>query len=160
MLEIVRQPGALLTAKADRNTEHKYSKYGTANNLTTQMGKSSWWSLLGYHAGALSYGEVTASYLKIGHSLISFTGVRSPLHRDVIKWKQFPRYWPFVWGIHRSPVNSPHKGQWLGAFMFSLICAWINSWVNNREAGDLRRHRAHYDVIVMNGMEAACSPFQ
>ena len=39
----------------------------------------------------------------------------------------------------RSPVNSPHKGQWRGAFMFSLICAWINRWVNNREAGDLRR---------------------
>ena len=33
--------------------------------------------------------------------------------------------------------------------MFSLICAWINGWVNNREAGDLRRHRAHYDVTVM-----------
>ena len=33
--------------------------------------------------------------------------------------------------------------------MFSLICVWINGWVNNREAGDLRRHRAHYDVIVM-----------
>ena len=47
------------------------------------------------------------------------------------------------------PVNSPHKGQWLGALMFSLICAWINDWVNNREAGDLRRHRGHYDVIVM-----------
>ena len=48
------------------------------------------------------------------------------------------------------PVNSPHKGQWHGAFMFSLICVWINGWVNNREAGDLRRHRAHYDVTVMN----------
>ena len=34
--------------------------------------------------------------------------------------------------------------------MFSLICVWINSWVNNREAGDLRRHRGHYDVIVMS----------
>ena len=34
--------------------------------------------------------------------------------------------------------------------MFSLICVWINGWVNNREAGDLRRHRAHYDVNVMN----------
>ena len=33
------------------------------------------------------------------------------LHDDVIKWKHFPRYWPIVWGIHRSPVNSPHKGQ-------------------------------------------------
>ena len=49
-----------------------------------------------------------------------------------------------------SPVNSPHKGQRRGALMFSLICAWINGWVNIREAGDLRRYRAHYDVIVMS----------
>ena len=63
--------------------------------------------------------------------------------------KHFPRYWPFVRGIHRWPVNTPHKGQWRGALMFSLICAWINAWANNREVGDLRRHRAHYDVIVM-----------
>ena len=42
---------------------------------------------------------------------------------DVIKWKHFPRYWPFVRGIHRSPVNSPLKGQWRGGLMFSLICA-------------------------------------
>ena len=51
-------------------------------------------------------------------------------HDDVIKWKHFPRYWTFVWGIHRSPVNSPHKGQWRGALIFSLICVWINGWVN------------------------------
>ena len=70
------------------------------------------------------------------------------VHDDVIKWKHFPRYWPFVRGIHRSTVNSPHKGQWRGALMFSLMCARINSWVNNREAGDLRRYRCHYDVIV------------
>ena len=70
-------------------------------------------------------------------------------HNDVIKWKHFPRYWPFVRGIHRSSVNSPHKGQWRGALMLSLICARINGWVNNGEAGDLRRHRAHFDVIVM-----------
>ena len=66
-------------------------------------------------------------------------------HDDVITWKHFPRYWPFL----RSPVNSPHKGQWRGALMFSLICARINSWVNTGEAGYLRRHRGHYDVIVM-----------
>ena len=48
------------------------------------------------------------------------------------------------------PVNSPHKGQWRGALMFTLICDRINGWVNNRQAGDLRRHRAHYDVIVMD----------
>ena len=68
---------------------------------------------------------------------------------DVIKWKHFPRYWPFVRGIHRSPVNSTHKGQWREALMFSLICVWINGWENNREAGDLRRYRSHDDVIVM-----------
>ena len=71
------------------------------------------------------------------------------IHDDVIKWKHFPRNWPFVRGIHRSPVNSPHKGQWRGYLMFSLICVWINGWANNREAGDLRRYRAHYGVTVM-----------
>ena len=70
-------------------------------------------------------------------------------HDDVIKWKHFPRYWPFVRGIHRLPVNSPHKGQWHGALMVPLVCAWINGWANNLKAGDLRRHRAHYDVIAM-----------
>ena len=48
------------------------------------------------------------------------------------------------------PVNSPHKGQWRGALMFSLICASINDWVNNHAAGDLRRHRGHFDVNVMH----------
>ena len=70
---------------------------------------------------------------------------------------------PFSWWRHQmetfsallaictgnSPVNSLHKGQWRGAVMFSLICARINGRVNNREAGDLRRHGTHYDVIVM-----------
>ena len=70
-------------------------------------------------------------------------------HDDVIKWKHVPRYWPFVQGIHRSPVNSPHKGQWSGALMYSLICVWIKDSVNNREAGDLRRYRAHHDVTLM-----------
>ena len=71
------------------------------------------------------------------------------IHDDVIKWKHFPRYWPFVRGNHRCPVTSPHKGQWRGALMFSLICVWINGWVNNREAGELRRYRANYYVTIM-----------
>ena len=49
------------------------------------------------------------------------------------------------WGHSLFPAQR-HKG---GALMFSLICAWINGWVNNREAGDLKRHHAHYDVTVM-----------
>ena len=68
---------------------------------------------------------------------------------DVIKWKHFQRYWPFVRGIQRSSVNFPHKGQWRGALVFSTICACINGWVNNGEAGDFRRHRAHYDLIYL-----------
>ena len=73
-------------------------------------------------------------------------------HDAVIKWKHFPRYWPFVRGIHRSP----HKGQWRGALMFPMICVWINGWVNNREAGDFRRYRAHYDVTVMKTLKEYC----
>ena len=81
-------------------------------------------------------------------------------HDDVIKWRHFPRYWPFVRGIHRSTVNPPPpppppapthppKDQWRGALWFSLICAWTNAWANNRGVGDLRRHRAHYDITLM-----------
>ena len=67
-----------------------------------------------------------------------------------MKWKHFPRCWSFVRGIHRSPVNSTHKGQWRGGLMFSLICARKHDWANNREAGDLRRYPAHYSVTVMS----------
>ena len=70
-------------------------------------------------------------------------------HDDVIKWKHFSSYWLILWGIRRSPVNSPHRGQWRGAFVFSLICAWINVWINNGGAGNLRSPRAHYHVIVI-----------
>ena len=77
--------------------------------------------------------------------------VLSQSHDDVIKWKYFPRYWPFVRGIRQSPVNSPHKGLWRGALMFSLICVCINGWVNNREAGDLRRYLSNYDATAMLG---------
>ena len=84
------------------------------------------------------------------HSHGDYCTWRQRWYDDVIKWKHFPRYWPFVGGIHRWPVNSPHKGQWRGALIFSFICVWINDWVNNREAGDLRRHRGHYGVTVMD----------
>ena len=70
------------------------------------------------------------------------------MHDDVIEWKHFPHSWPIVRGIHRSPVNSPHKGQWRGALMFYLIWAWINGWVNNRDPGDLRCQCTYNDVTV------------
>ena len=55
-------------------------------------------------------------------------------HDDVIKWKHFPHYWHFGWEIQRSLVNSPHKGQWRGALMFSLICA-SNNWLSKQSWG-------------------------
>ena len=52
--------------------------------------------------------------------------------------------------IHRTKASDAEL------LMFSLICVWINDWVNNREAGDLRRYRAHYDVIVMLSLRGIC----
>ena len=100
-----------------------------------------------------------ASFLimSIACSIILFLKSRyfASLHVVFTWWRHqmetFPRYWPFVRGVHRSPVNSPHKGQWRGALMLSLICTWIDGWVNTREAGDLRRHRTDNDVTVMRG---------
>ena len=57
----------------------------------------------------------------------------------------------FVSGIHQSPMNSPNRGLWHGALMFSLIGSWTNGWVNNRDVGDLKRYRTLYDVIVIWG---------
>ena len=70
-------------------------------------------------------------------------------HDDVIKWKHFPRYWPFVRG---SPVNGEFPAQRTVTRNFDVFfdLRLNKRWVNNREAGDLRRHRAHYDVIVMS----------
>ena len=55
------------------------------------------------------------------------------VHDAVIKWKHFPRYWPFVRGIHWSPVNSLHKDQWRGA-------GWAGLWFET-PSRSLWRHR-------------------
>ena len=73
---------------------------------------------------------------------------------DVIKWQHFPRYW-FLCGEftgHRWIPRTKASDTELWCLFF--ICAWINGWVNNREAGDLRRHRAHYDVTAMEDYES------
>ena len=91
---------------------------------------------------------------------VLLTANRSPVGPSLKRWVMRKTWWrhqmetfcallAFVMGIHRSPGNSPHKGQCRGDLMFSLICAWINDWINHRGAGDLRRHHAHYDVTVM-----------
>ena len=99
------------------------------------------------------YARTVASNIYNDHLVLapkhSGRSTSSPYHDDVIKWKYFPRYWTFVRRIHRSSVNSPHIGQWRTVAMLSLTCAWTNSWANNGDTCDLRRHRAHYDVSVM-----------
>ena len=105
--------------------------------------------------------DFNGAFSKLENGMKMYCGLqcRRDIHDDVIKWKNFLRYWRFVRGIRRSPVNSPHKGQWRGALMFSVICAWNNHWVNNREAGYLRRHRDHYDVTVMASVDLGIISF-
>ena len=74
-------------------------------------------------------------------------------HDDVIKWKHFRRYWPFLRGIHRSPVNSPHKGQWRGVCCFFDLCLEKNGWWCTDLANTNRSHLGHYrwreDVVFL-----------
>ena len=72
------------------------------------------------------------------------------IHDDVMKWKHFPHYWSFVRGIQRLPVNSPHKGQWRGALLFSLICILLSKhsldWWFEAPLCPLWRH---HNVLLM-----------
>ena len=91
------------------------------------------------------------------HSIsINVVPADGPTHDDVLKWKYFPRYWPFLRGIQRSPVDSHHKGQWRGALIFYLICAWTDCWAN---VGGVRRYCAHHDITVMTSITKSCRIF-
>ena len=80
-------------------------------------------------------------------------------HDDVIKWKHFPRNWPFVRGIHRFPVNSPHKDQWRGALMFFFYLC-LNKRLSKQSWGwwfetlsrSLWRHRNERHVTIIDIM--------
>ena len=79
--------------------------------------------------------------------LIKLDAGMSPIHDDVIKWKHFPHYLPLVMEILRSiPLTKASEAE---LWCFLWFAFRKNSWVNNREAGDLRRHRARYDAILM-----------
>ena len=74
---------------------------------------------------------------------VSFTGTKR------VSWRhQMDTFSASLAICKRPPVDSPHNDQWRGVLMFSLICAWTNRWANNRDAGDFRCHRVHYDVTV------------
>ena len=100
-----------------------------------------------YHANMCHHGPCVQGFDIHLYSILESECLKLSLdiaktaHYDVIKRKHFPRYTPFGRGTHRSPVDSPHKRQWRRALMFSLTCVLTNAWANNREAGDLTRHR-------------------
>ena len=83
------------------------------------------------------------------------------VHHRLAFCEKWP-WWRYQMGIFSALLavcagNSPVTGEFPSqkasdAEVWCFLCSvpWINSWVNNREAGDLRRHRAHYDVIVIH----------
>ena len=128
------------------NTPHEYDKYSVFN--------------FGWHKNVLTcrLSSVSPRFWLLKHKCFweqwyMFLAPDSSIlvHDDVVKWKHFFRVIGPLCGefTGHPPVTSPRKGQWRGALMSSLIYALTNGWVNNRDAHDLRRHRAHYDVTVM-----------
>ena len=88
-------------------------------------------------------------------TLLSISRKQKRPTRNMPSWwlhqmETFSALLDFMQGIHRPPLTSPHKGQWRGALIFSLICTWTNNWANNGDTRDLRRHRAHHDVTIMD----------
>ena len=108
------------------------SNWSCGNNILIEMS----WGMMGLHSfECVMFADC---FVILWHAMLLSNrpawrnmGIYA-IHDDVIKWKHLPRYWPFVREIHRSPVNYPHKGQWRGALMFSVIRVWIIGWINNR----------------------------
>ena len=104
------------------------------------------------HIAIMLLTHCVRSVYSISQTPISEKHCRNNRLYVVQKWNPYVDYSflpSFIFELpHRSPVNAHHKGQWRGALMTSLICAWIKAWINNRDAGDLRGHRTDYDVTV------------
>ena len=91
----------------------------------------------------------TGSYVYVG-----VKGTKTLSHDEVIKWKHFRRFWPFVClggGGGGKPVTGGFPSQMPVTLNVDVFCGmrWTNGWANNRDAGDFRRHGAHYDVTVI-----------
>ena len=135
------------------NVEYTFKLCRKIKNLKLAI-YFSWDNELNGNDQHAKHNEVQVQYLT-QVSLIRTSVTQFKQLDDVIKWKHFLRYWSFVQGIHRSPVNSPQRPV-TQSFDVSLIRARINGWENNRVAGDLIRHGAHYDVTVMNRNNKTC----
>ena len=101
----------------------------------------------------LTFAQILPRKIWYGSHSLSMESISSQLkcHNDVIKWTDFTRWWSFVKGIHRSPVDPPHieasdAGLW--CFLWSAPELTVELWANNRNARDFIRHRAHYDVTA------------
>ena len=108
------------------------------------------WTNIGAHSSLLGTRGIPLDW----HSWVGRKGESWSRHPAICSHNKLLAWWrhqmeTFSALLALCAGNSLHKGQWRGALIFSLICAWINAWVNNREAGDLRRYRAHYYVSVM-----------
>ena len=125
-------PSTVMPDHQSGPTVHQFTKYYFDN-----------WTLV----------QVMARYRQATSHYLSQCWPRSMLPYDATWWRHqmetFSALLALCAGNSPVPVNSPHNGQWRGALMFALICIWINDWVNIREAGDLRRHRGHFDVNVI-----------
>ena len=125
-----------------------------ASMSTIWMGYVAWWPLLHYYSGTLSS---MSRHFNSNSSAIVHDDVTNHDDRPTMMTSSNENIF-HVTGHLCGEFSGPRwilrtKGQWREALMFSLICAQISGWVNNGEAGDLRRNRAHYDVIVMTRRE-------
>ena len=104
------------------------------------------------HKRVMKFINVLLKSTNFGNPLIFFVVIFGYLFRSMSKesLSSYSSDWYRDWILTDIEiVNSPHKGQWREALLSSLLGAWINDWVNNCDAGDLRRHSVHYDVTVM-----------
>ena len=144
-LDMLRYEMAVLSYRVDSTEQFTYRAASLAprqNMMTSSNGNTP--ALLAlWH-----YNNVIMSTM--GSQITSLTIVNSTVYSGADQRKyQSSASLAFVRGIHWWPGNSPHKGQWRGVLMCSLICVWIYGWANNRNAGDLRRHRVNCDFTVM-----------
>ena len=126
--------GALMTYRRWWWRDTGVSRGPTFHGILNEDESTGW---TGHHQGVS----------RTGHSTVEAGLSWNPWWRH--QMETFSCYWPFVRGIHRPPVTSPHNGQCRGALMF----LWTNDWVNNGDAGDLRHHHAQYDhIVIHNGV--------